>query len=248
MNRLLGKVMLITEGQSSIGIATAKSAAKEGAIVVCTGKRLDKLSAVVSEITQIGGTATAFQHDVSSSDSWQKMLSATISKYGKIDILVNNAGISSPKILLDLSVEDWKKIQSIDINSFAYGLNKVIPLMMKNGGGSIINISSLEGLVNLPDNNPYVAAKDVIRSLSLDAAFTYAKHNIRVNSICPGIIDTPMIETTFPTIRPAYKKSVQFPYLGKPDDIANSVIYLACDEASFVTGAELVIDGDSIPM
>lgn len=248
MNRLLGKVMLIIDGQSSIGIATAKSAAKEGAIVVCTAKCVDKITDVISEIIQIGGIATAFQHDVSSNKSWKKVITDTINKYGKIDILVNNAGISVPKMLLDLSVEDWKKIQAIDINSLVYSLHEVIPLMIKNGGGSIITISSLEGLVNLSDNNPYTAAKDVIRSLSLDAAFTYAKHNIRVNSICPGIVDTPMIETTFPTIKPAYKKSVQFPYLGKPEDIVNGIIYLACDEASFVTGAELVIDGDSIAM
>ncbi|PZL70463.1 SDR family oxidoreductase [Enterococcus plantarum] len=248
MNRLLGKVMLLTDAQSSIGIATAKSAAKEGAIVVCTARRLDKISTVISEITQSGGIATAFKHDVSSSGSWQKVISNTINNYGKIDILVNNAGVSSPKMLLDLTKEDWEKIQAVDINSLVFGLQEVIPPMIKNGGGSIITISSLEGLVNLSDNNPYAAAKDVIRSLSLDAAFTYAKDNIRVNSICPGVIYTPMIETTFPAISPNYKKSVPFPYIGKPEDFANGVIYLACDEASFVTGAELVIDGDRITM
>ncbi|WP_139844030.1 SDR family NAD(P)-dependent oxidoreductase [Candidatus Enterococcus palustris] len=248
MNRLLGKIILITECDSSIGKTTAKLAAKEGAIVVCTGKRLDKLSAVISDISQAGGTSVAFQHDVSSADSWQTVISDIILHYGTIDVLVNNAGIASPKIILDLSTEDWSKIQGIDINSLVYGLNEVIPLMIQNGGGSIINVSSLEGLVGLPDSNPYVAAKDVIRSISLEAAFEYAKHNIRINSICPGIIETPIIETTFPDIRPNYKKSVQFPYLGKAADIANGIIYLACDEASFVTGAELVIDGERVAL
>ncbi|ALS01386.1 hypothetical protein ATZ33_08415 [Enterococcus silesiacus] len=248
MNRLLGKVILITESNSSIGAATAKLAAKEGAIVVCTGNNLNKISTVISTITQADGVATAFQHDVSSVESWQRVISNTIKSYGKIDVLVNNAGISAPKMMLDLSAEDWKKIQSIDVNSLVFSIKEVIPFMIKNGGGSIVNVSSLEGLVGLPDNSPYAAAKDVIRSVSLEAAFEYAKHNIRINSICPGSIDTPMIETTFPTIRPAYKKSVHFPYLGKPDDIANGIIYLACDEASFITGAELVIDGDSITM
>ncbi|EOH99919.1 hypothetical protein UAW_00414 [Enterococcus haemoperoxidus ATCC BAA-382] len=246
MNRLLDKVMLITEADSSIGTVTAKLAAKEGAIIVCTGKHLDKLTPVVSAIRQVGGLAFALQHDISSVSSWQKVVFDTINNYGKIDVLVNNAGISSPKMILDLSTEDWKKIQGVDVNSLVYSLNEVIPFMIKNGGGSIINISSMEGLVGLPDSNPYVAAKDVIRSISLDAAFEYAKDNIRVNSICPGIIETPMIETTFPNTRPAYKKSIHFPYLGKPEDIANSVIYLACDEASFVTGAKMVINGDRI--
>ncbi|WP_242586697.1 SDR family NAD(P)-dependent oxidoreductase [Candidatus Enterococcus ikei] len=248
MNRLLGKVMLITDSESSIGAATAKLASKEGAIVVCTGKNLAKIGAVLSKIKQTGGIVSAFQHDVSSIYSWQKVLSNTVKKYGKIDVLVNTAGISSPKMVLDLSADDWQKIQEIDLNSFTYGLKEVIPLMMKNGGGSIINVSSLEGLVNLADEHPYAAAKDVIRSLSLDTAFEYAEHNIRVNSICPGTIDTPMIETSFPNINTCYKKSVPFPYLGKPEDIANGIIYLACDEASFVTGAELIIKGDRIAM
>lgn len=248
MNRLSGKVMLITDGQSSLGAATAKLAAKEGAIVVCTGKHVEKMATIISTIIETGGIATAFKHDVRSILSWRKVIAETIKKYGKIDILVNNAGISSPKIILDLSVKDWEKIQEIDLNSLTYGLKEVIPLMIKNNGGSIINVSSLQGLVGIPDSNPYVAAKDVIRSLSLDATFEYAKHNIRINSICPGTIETPLIETTFPTISPYYEKSVQFPYLGKSEDIANGIIYLACDEASFVTGAELVINGDRVAL
>lgn len=247
MNRLLGKVMLITESDSSIGMAVAKLAVKEGAIVVCTGKKLNRLS-FVSALAQLDGIAVAFQHDVSSVESWRRVISDTIKSYGKIDVLVNIAGISAPKMILDLSTEDWQKIQSIDVNSLVFSIKEAIPFMLKNGGGSIVNVSSLEGLVALPDNSPYAAAKDVIRSVSLEAAFEYAKHNIRINSICPVCIDTPMIETTFPAIRPAYKKSVRFPYLGKPEDIANGIIYLACDEASFITGAELVIDGDSITM
>lgn len=246
MNRLLGKVMLITEAHSRIGSTTAKSAAEEGAIIVCTGKQLDKLSPLISAVTQTVGIISAYQHDVSSRVSWKNVISDVIASYGKIDILVNTAGISSPKMSLELSLDDCKKIQGIDINSFVYGLNEVIPSMIKNGGGSIINVSTVEGLVDLPTSSPYAAVQDVIRSLSLDVAFEYANHNIRVNSICPGIIDTPIIETTFPKIRPDYKKSIQFPYLGKPEDIVNGIIYLSCDESSFVTGAKLVIDGDRI--
>ncbi|MGX7244662.1 SDR family NAD(P)-dependent oxidoreductase [Enterococcus quebecensis] len=246
MNRLLGKVMLITESASAIGTATAKLASKEGAIVICAVRNLNDIAPLISEITQIGGTISAFQHDIGSIHSWRKLVTSTIKTYGKIDVLVNNAGISSPKLMLDLTIEDWNKIQEIDLNSFTYSLKEVIPFMINNNGGSIINVSSLEGLVELTDDNPYGAVKDVIRSLSLDAAFEYAKNNIRINSICPGTIETPMIETSFPNIRPQYKKSVQFPYLGKPRDIANSVIYLACDEASFITGAKMVIDGDRV--
>ncbi|MBM7688571.1 SDR family oxidoreductase [Enterococcus ureilyticus] len=246
MNRLLGKVVLVTEAQSSIGAATARLASNNGAIVVCTGKSLDKLATIVSEITQKGGTAVSFEHDISSFKSWQKVIARTIKKYAKIDVLVNNAGISSPKILLELSAEDWYKIQTIDLNSFTYVLKEVLPIMKKNGGGSIVTVSSLQGLVGLPESSPYVAAKDVLRSQTLDAAFEYAKDNIRINSICPGVIHTPLIETSFPNIKPLYKKFVQFPYLGKPEDIANGIIYLACDEASFVTGAEIVIHGDRI--
>lgn len=248
MNRLSGKIMLITESDSRIGATTARLASKEGAIVVCTGKRLDKLAAVVSPIVQAGGRASAFQHDVRSAASWQKVITNTINEYGKIDVLVNNAGISSPKMIGQFQTEDWNKIQAIDLNSLTYGLKEVIPFMLKNNGGSIINVSSLGGLVNLPENHPYAAAKDVIRSLSLDIAFDYAKDNIRINSICPGTIDTPVIETTFPNIRPYYRRSVQFPYLGKSEDIANGILYLACDESSFITGADIIIDGDRVAL
>lgn len=248
MNRLLNKVILITESNSSIGKKTARLAAKEGAIIVCTGNNLKKIHPIVSEIQENGGYAAALHHEITSLKSWQTVVTQTVEKFGKIDILVNNAGISAPKIILDLSADDCKKVQTVDINSIIYGLKETIPNMIKNKSGAIINVSSIEGLVGLDNDHPCQAAKDVIHSLSLEAAYEYAEQNIRVNSICPGTIETPLIEVTFPTKDFQFKQSTHFPYLGKAEDIANSIIFLASDEASFVTGAKLVITGDRIPM
>ncbi|MEI5993129.1 SDR family NAD(P)-dependent oxidoreductase [Candidatus Enterococcus mansonii] len=246
MLKLSGKVMLITECDSSIGTTTAQLAAKEGAIVVCTGKNLKKIETILSDIKKAGGIGAAFAHDVSALWSWQQIVTETIKKFGKIDVLVNNAGISTPKLLSELTFSDWKKIQGIDVNSLTYGLKEVVPHMINNKGGSIINVSSIEGLTGLLDNNPYTAAKDVLRSITTNCAIDVAEHAIRVNAVCPGSIETPIIETTFPNNELHFNQSVKFPYLGKPEDIATSIIYLACDESSFVTGAELVIQGGRI--
>lgn len=248
MNKLLNKVLVITESDNNISKTTATIAAKEGAIVVFTGKNINKLIPVVSEIKKNGGCCSAFQHDIDSLKSWQQVTKKITEKYGKIDVLVNTAGISSPKMLLDLSLEDRAKIQAVEINSFVYGLESTLPIMKQNGGGSIINLSSIEGLITLESNSPYEIAKETLHSLLSEAALKYGEDHIRINSICPGTIDTPIIETSFPKINLQYKQHVYFPYLGKPEDIANGIIYLASDESSFVTGAKLVINGDRITM
>lgn len=248
MDRLLDKVFLIADSNNNISKTTAKLAAKEGAIIVFTGKNINKLVPVISQIKKNGGRCSAFQHEIDSLKSWQQVTKKITEKYGKIDVLVNAAGISSPKMLLDLSLEDRAKIQAVEINSFIYGLETTLPIMKQNGGGSIINISSLEGLINLGSNTPYEIAKETLHSILSEATLKYSEDHIRINSICPGTIDTPIIETSFPKINLQYKQNVYFPYLGKPEDIANGIIYLASDESSFVTGAKLVINGDRITM
>ncbi|MGX7128583.1 SDR family NAD(P)-dependent oxidoreductase [Enterococcus wangshanyuanii] len=246
MNKLAGKTILITEATNTIGKAIALSTAKEGALVICTSTTLEKLTPIISKIKENGGIAIALEHTSNSQQSWEKSLSFIIKTYGKIDCFVNCASIISPKMLLGLTNEDLNALQNTVVSPFIYGLKQIIPLMVPNNSGSIINISIVEGLNGLDEHHPYTAIKEVVRSYTLDAAYEYASCNIRVNSICPSVSTTPLIETTFPTIKPYYKKYVQFPDFGNPENVAKWVIYLASDEASFITGAEIVIDSDQI--
>jgi NAD(P)-dependent dehydrogenase (short-subunit alcohol dehydrogenase family) len=248
MNKLSGKILLITEASCTIGKTTALLAAKEGAVVICTANHTQKIDPLISEIKEKGGVAVAFHHDSRSRESWKEILSKIVSTYGKIDSVVNCTSITSPKMLSDLTSEDLNTIQDTTINSFVYGLKETLPVMMTNHSGSIINISTLEGLVGLKEHNPYTAFKDVLRSYTLDAAYEYAPYNIRVNSICPIMITTPLLETTFPMNRSNYKKYTQYPDFGQTENVAKWIIYLASDEASFITGAEIVIDSDQIIM
>lgn len=248
MDRLLNKVFVIADSNNNISKTTASIAAKEGAIIVFTGKHLNNILPVVSEIKKNGGRCSAFQHEIDSLTSWQQVIAKITKKYGKIDVLVNAAGISSPKMLLELSLADRTKIQAVEINSFLYGLEAILPVMKQNGGGSIINISSIEGLINIGSNTSYETAKETLHSILTEASVNNSEDHIRINSICPGTVETALTETNFPKINLQYKQNVHFPYLGKPEDIANGIIYLACDEASFVTGAKLVINADRITL
>ncbi|MBO0470523.1 SDR family oxidoreductase [Enterococcus sp. DIV0242_7C1] len=246
MNKLVGKTILITEAAGTIGNAIALSTAKEGACVICTSANLEKLTPIISKIKENGGTAIALEHTSNSQQSWENSLSFIIKTYGKIDCFVNCASIISPKMLLSLTNDDFNTLQNTVINPFIYGSKQILPLMVPNNCGSIINISTIEGLVGLDEHHPYTAIKEVLRSYTLDVAYEYAPYNIRVNSICPSVVNTPLLETTFPIARPYYKKYVQFPDFGSPENVAKWVIYLASDEASFITGAEIVIDSDQI--
>lgn len=243
MKRLDGKVAIITGAASGMGASEAKLFAQEGANVIATDIQIDKLTVLVDEINKSGGEAIAIKHDVTSEDEWKKVIDEGIERFGKITTLVNNAGVSTEKTIANMEMDEWNFVQNILLNGCVIGMKYVIPEMQKNNGGSIINISSIGGIVGMAGTSPYTAAKGALRSLSKAAAVDYAKSNIRVNSVHPGIIETPMTKASIEHASQYFGTFTQLPFYGSPEDVAYGVIFLASDESRFMTGAELVIDG-----
>ncbi|MCC2251567.1 MAG: SDR family NAD(P)-dependent oxidoreductase [Bacillota bacterium] len=243
MGRLDNKVALITGAANGMGAMEAKLFAEEGAKIIATDIQTDILNKVIDDIKDNGGDAIAFQHNVTLEEEWKQVIAEALKAYGKIDILVNNAGVSSPETIATMGMNEWNKVMDINLNGCVIGMKYVIPEMQKQGGGSVINISSIGGIVGMAGTSPYTAAKGALRSLSKSAAVDYAKDHIRVNSLHPGIIETPMTAPSMKDAMQYYHTFTQLPYLGKPEDVAYGALFLASDESRFMTGAELVIDG-----
>ncbi|MWV43203.1 glucose 1-dehydrogenase [Paenibacillus sp. HJL G12] len=243
MGRLTGKVAIITGAANGMGAAEAKLFASEGAKVVATDLNENVLNEVIQEITNNGGEAIGLKQNVASEEEWKHVVEETVKQYGKVDILVNNAGVSSTMTIANLEMEQWNKVLDINLNGCMLGMKYAIPEMQKNGSGSVINISSIGGIVGMAGSSAYTAAKGALRSISKAAAVEFSKESIRVNSVHPGIIETPMTAPSFKDATPFYKTFTQLPYFGKPEDVAYGVLFLASDESRFMTGAELVIDG-----
>lgn len=243
--RLANKVAIITGAAGGMGKADALLFAKEGAKVAVTDMQEEKVKEVASEIVAAGGEAISFKHNVASEEDWIRVVNETVAKFGKIDILVNNAGISNATPFLELTVADWEKTMSINVTSIFLGQKYVIPHMIEAGGGSIVNISSIAGLTGGSGTGPYTASKGAVRMLTKATAVDYAKHNIRANSVHPGFIETPMTVDMFKdeNMRQWFQSQTPLPRLGKAEDIANGVLFLASDESSYITGVELPIDG-----
>lgn len=247
MNRLANKVAIITGAAGGMGAVEAKLLASEGAKVIITDMQEDKLKTVADEIKSSGGTVEYVVHDVSSEDAWKKVSEKAISSFGKIDILVNNAGILG-NVMLPLeerSVEEFNKVIAVNLLGQFLGMKTVIPYMQKNGGGSVINISSIAGLTGNAGFNAYTASKGGSRMLSKGAAVEFAKDNIRVNSIHPGYVATPMTQNMKGS-DDFQKMAVDLTPIGRGaqmEEIANGVLFLASDESSYITGLEMAIDG-----
>lgn len=244
MGRLDGKVAIITGAGSGQGAVEAKLFAKEGAKVVLTGRRMEPLEKVAEEIKSAGGDAIAVKHDVASEADWQDVIQKTIEAYGSLHILVNNAGIALIKTAEETTLEDWHKVMDTNATGTFLGIKHAIPEMRKAGGGSIVNISSIAGILGL-GAAAYNASKGAVRTLTKNVAADYAKENIRVNSVHPGVIITPMTQEFLddPDSKANFEAMTPLPRLGIPEDVAYGVLYLASDESSFITGTELIIDG-----
>jgi NAD(P)-dependent dehydrogenase (short-subunit alcohol dehydrogenase family) len=249
MNRLKDKVAIVTGGALGLGRATALLMAREGAKVVVTDLREADGASAVAEIEKAGGAASFFQHNVSLEDDWIKVVDGAMAKYGRLDVVVNNAGIATPGNAEDALLADWRKVISVNLDGVFLGTKHGIRgIKQFKRGGAIINLSSIEGLVGDPDLAAYNASKGGVRLLTKSAALHCAKTGtgIRVNSIHPGFVWTPMVENA-PGDADAKRKALvalhPVGHLGEPEDIGWGVVYLASDEAKFVTGSELVIDG-----
>ena len=244
--RLEGKLALISGGARGQGAVEAKLFAREGAKVVF-GDILDESGKQVeAEIHEAGGDAAYVHLDVTREDDWRTAVNTAIDRYGKLDILVNNAGILIRKGIEDTTEEDWDRIMGVNAKGAFLGTKHSIPAMRQAGGGSIVNISSTAGLVASPSGSAsYTASKGAVRLLTKSTAVQYAKEGIRCNSIHPGPIDTDMIQETLTDPAKLEERMQRLPMgrVGTADEIAYGVLYLASEEASFVTGSELVIDG-----
>lgn len=243
--RLTGKVAVITGAGSGMGEATAKLFAREGATVVATDINLDAVTHVVETIRSNGGEAIALQHDVTSRQDWESIYDEVQSVCGKLDVLVNNAGIALAKPFLDQTEEDWARTYRINIDGVMLGTQYAIPLMEQNGGGSIVNISSISALTGMAGAGAYTASKGAVRSLTKAAAVDYGKHNIRVNSVHPGYIVTPMSapHMEHPDYKQHFLNQIALPNLGRAEEVVTAVLFLASDEANHITGIELPVDG-----
>jgi len=252
MKRLDGKTILVTGGANGIGKATCKRLAEEGAFVAVTDLAEEEGRKVADDITAAGGKAAFHRLDVTDEAQVNSVFEAVAKDGGGgIDVVVNNAGISGTDAPThELTSQQWAQVMDVNVNGVFYCTRAAIPLMREKGGGSIVNLSSIYGIIGAPDIPPYHASKGAVREMSKTDAVQYAKEGIRVNSVHPGFIWTPLVEEMgkaseegVEAFREALDSLHPVGHIGEPEDIAAGIAYLASDDAKFVTGSELVIDG-----
>ncbi|MDP6452670.1 MAG: glucose 1-dehydrogenase [SAR202 cluster bacterium] len=244
--RLAGKVAFISGGARGMGATEAKLFASEGASVAIGDVLEEEGKRTEAEINQSGGQALFVSLDVTSEQSWKDAIGATVAKFGRLDILVNNAGVSGHGILESTTEAEWDRVMDINSKGPFLGTKVAVPEMRKSGGGSIVNISSQLGLVGTDISSPqYQSSKGAVRLLTKSTAIQYAPEGIRCNSVHPGPINTDMTAARRddPEIYGKMVGAIPMGRYGEPEEIANGVLYLVSDEAGFVTGSELVLDG-----
>ena len=244
--RVAGKVALVTGGARGLGEAQSKLLAKEGAIVAIGDVLPEDGNRVANDINASGGDAFFIHLDVTSEGEWQKAIDETVSRFGKLDILVNNAGVGGRGGLEDMTVEEWDHVMAVNAKGVFLGTKLAMPEMLKAGKASIVNISSQMGIVGSDTSNPaYTASKAAVHVFTKSIALRYATKGVRVNSVHPGPIDTPMLRSGFDDPERKQKVLARIPMgrTGVPEEVANGVLFLASDESSFITGEGLVIDG-----
>lgn len=243
--RLQGKVALITGGARGMGAVEARLFAREGARVGIADILVEEGHRLEAEIAESGGEAVFIKLDVTSEADWKHAVDTLVARYGKLDVLVNNAGIYRRAMVEQTTVQDWDRVMEVNAKGVFLGTRAVIPAMRKAGGGSIVNISSIAGIVGSPYSAAYNASKGAVRILTKATAVQYAREGIRCNSVHPGPIETDMLDLAFPDTALRQQRASLTPLgrLGRPEDVAYGVLFLASDESSYMTGSELVIDG-----
>ena len=245
--KLEGQVAVVTAGGSGIGAASARRLAREGASVVIadlSGKRGDS---VASEINASGGKAVSIKIDASDPEGVRAAIKLALDSYGRLDVMFNNAGFAEVAPLDEISLESWNRIIAVNLTSTFLGMKYSIPIMRKQGKGSIVNTASVSGMFGDYGLGSYNAAKAGVINMSRSAALENAKHKIRVNCVCPGAINTRVVQL-FGKDRADEFRRIQgqahpLGRMGEPEEIASAVLFLASDESSFVTGTTIVIDG-----
>lgn len=266
MTRLAGKIALVTGAARGIGECIALTFAEQGAFVILTDLQQEKVDAAVKKISDSGGTAVAMMLNVTSQSDWDLVASYIEKEQGKLDIIVNCAGVEMVKEISDLTIEEYRFTQAVNTEAVFIGAKTLLGLLTRagdqsEGGASIVNISSIAGLLGIPDQLAYNTSKGAVRQMTKAMAIEFAHHGrkIRVNSVHPGCIDTPMLREAMEdwrqtnkigtkdkvAIEKAFADVCPMKKIGRPRDIAMGAVYLASEESGFVTGLELVIDGGS---
>jgi len=246
MSWFAGKVVLVTGGNAGIGRATARQFAKLGAQVVVSGRRETEGHAVIAEIEELGGKAIFVKTDVSKESDVKAMVERTLATFGRLDCAFNNAGIEQALTPLPDQTEDtYDQIMDVNVKGVWLSLKHEIPAMLQNGGGAIVNNSSVAGLIGFATAPIYAASKHAVAGLTKSVALEYAKQNVRVNAVAPGAIETRMFRdfATAPEVRQMLESAHPIGRIGRPEEIASTVIWLCSNDASFVTGQIFPIDG-----
>lgn len=247
MGRFKGKVALITGGGSGIGRATALRFAAEGASVVIGNRNEQAGKETVNLIEQAGGKASFKKTDITKADNVRDLVKYTVDTYGGLHVAFNNAGVDDPQAMIpEQTAETFDRVLDVNVKGVWYSMKYEIEQMLTSGGGAIVNTSSIAGLIGFPGHAPYVASKHAVLGLTKTAALEYAKEGIRINAVCPGAIETPMLEGFIGEDKATleYLKSLHpIGRFGNPQEIANAVVWLCSDEASFVLGQGMTVDG-----
>lgn len=241
---LESRVALVTGAATGIGAATVRRFAAEGAAVAIADVREDEGEALARELEQAGGRACFVSLDVADEARWADAVRTVLDRFGALHVLVNNAGIYARRRLEEVAVADFDRMMAVNVRGVFLGARAVIAPMRAAGGGSIVNLSSVAGLIGSALSTDYNASKGAVRLLTKSIAVQYAADNIRCNSVHPAPIATAMgYEAMPPEVREARLREIPLGRLGSPEEVANAITFLACDQSSFITGSELVVDG-----
>lgn len=246
VGRLQNKVALITGGGSGIGAAAALRFAEEGAQVCISGRGIEALEDIVDQIKAAGGSARAYQSDAGEEEQFNALMHQLIADCGRLDVLVNNAAsIAGGSLIEDTPTEEWRGTFKVTMDGLFFGTRYAMKLMTQQGHGAIVNISSVCGVLATPYTGAYAAAKAGVIGLSRAAAIEGANHNVRVNTVVPGVVLTPATMAAIPDEagRAFTANTVPIKRIAEPREVANAILFLASDEASYITGTELVVDG-----